>query len=129
MLNLNDNHIGILAELYWNGYQYSRTTPALHKEIRELIEEGFIDEFEGDTVFWGMQWFVKITDAGKWALTAADYVKVFHHFIGTVVSVKAACTWVAKFTLDQLPEALTHENEEVRDKAVQRLGELTCGTN
>lgn len=130
MLNLSDKHIGILAELYWNGYQFSRTTPGLLKEIEALIEEGFIDEFKKDLAILKGEWFVKLTEAGKRALMEVDPVRVFHHYMETAFStgtLQAACTWVAKFTLDQLPMALAHENKAVRGIAERRLKALSHG--
>jgi len=132
MLNLNDEHIGILAELYWNGKQYSRITPDLRKEIEDLIEEGFIEEFSRDMIFFGMEWFVKLTDEGEKVLKAADPVRVFDYYMRTADStgtLQAAVTWVSEFVLDQLPEALAHEEEDIRTAAVGRLEELTRGAN
>lgn len=130
MLELSDKHIGILAELYWNGTQFSRTTPDLRKEIEELIEEGFIEELRTFFQVLKWQWCVRLTEAGKKVHMAMDPVRVFNHYIRTAGSsntLPAACAAVAKFTLDQLPGALVHENEEVREAAVERLRELSRG--
>lgn len=130
VLILNDKHIGILAELYWNGSQFSRTTPDLRKEIEELIEEGFIEERRTFFKVLRWQWCVRLTEAGAKVHMAMDPVRVFNHYMRTADSSRtlpAACATVAKFTLDQLPTALAHENEEVREAAAERLRELSRG--
>lgn len=124
-LALSDSHVGILAELYWNGYQQSRTTPELREDIEFLIDAELIEEFQKDMIWWGMTWMARVTERGIDVLKLEiDPLRVFDLFLTTIDSIMGASTWVMMFDLAQLPAAFAHPNEEIRDAAEVRLMQI-----
>ncbi len=124
-LTLSDARVGILAELYWNGYQQSRSTLELQEDIKYLIDAGLIEEFQRDMVWWGMTWYVRATEQGVDVLKQEiDPLRVFDLFLTTIDSVMGASTWVMTFSLAQLPVAFAHPDEEIRDAAEVRLMQI-----
>lgn len=124
-LALSDARVSILAELYWNGHQQSRSTPELQEDIAYLIDAGLIEEFQRDMVWWGMIWFARITERGVDVLKQEiDPLRVFDLFLTTIDSVTGASTWVMMFDLAQLPVAFAHPDEEIRDAAEERLMQI-----
>lgn len=122
---LSDACVGILAELYWNGSQQSRSTPELQEDIKYLIDVGLIEEFQRDMVWWGMVWLVRATERGVDVLKQEiDPLRVFSLFLTTIKTIKGACTWVMMFDLAQLPVAFAHSDAEIRDAAEVRLMQI-----
>lgn len=124
-LTLSDARVGILAELYWNGYQQSRSTLELQEDIKYLIDAELIEEFQRDMVWWGMTWYVRATERGVDVLKQEiDPLRVFDLFLTTIDSVMGASTWVMTFSSAQLPVAFAHPDEEIRDAAEVRLMQI-----
>lgn len=123
-LGLSDTHVGILVELYWNGYQRSRTTPTIQEEIEYLINVELIEEFQLDLIWWGMVPHVKITEKGTDALMRESPLRVFDLLLNVAESSEGASRWVMKFALEQLPAAFACSDEQVREAAEVRLMEL-----
>lgn len=124
-LELSDAHVGILVEFYWNGHQSSRSTPELRDDIEFLIGEGLIEEFQRDMIWWGMTWMARITERGVDALKLEiDPLRIFNLFLTTNDSVTGASKWVMNFDLAQLPIALVHSEEQIREAAEARLMEI-----
>ena len=123
-LGLSDTHVGILVEVYWNGYQKSRTTPTIQEEIEYLINVELIEEFQRDLVWWGMVPHVKITKKGTDALMQESPLRVFDLLLNVAESPMGASQWVMKFNLAQLPAAFACSDEQVREAAEVRLMEL-----
>lgn len=122
---LTDVHIGILAELYWNGQQRSRTTPDLRADIICLIDAKLVKEFQRKSSWWGLEWFARISPRGVDVLDwDIDPLRVFNVLLTIVDSVPGASRWVMKFNRARLPIALAHPNEEIRDAAGARLMEI-----
>jgi len=127
-MEISDTHVGILVELYWNGSQRSRTTPNLRNDIEELIDEGLLEEFRQDWVFFGMVWLVRLTPQGKDVLMSLDPMRVYNVLVQMDLSA-AAQRWlvlakIRELGSDRLPEFLASSYSDIRGAATKRLEEL-----
>ncbi len=123
-LELSDTHVGILVELHWNGHQKSRTTPTIREDIEYLIRSELIEEFQRDSIWWGMDRYVRITEKGTDVLMRENPLRVFDLLLNVAESSTGASRWVMKFSLAQLPIAFACSDEQVREAAEVRLTEL-----